>query len=203
MKNLLLIILLTFIFCENIFSQQTIWLLNSRKISPETFTMDSINRKLEYLNHKNKEKVIYFDHIFSISDSLGYEKVFFKPQKIDTIFFSVENMRSYLSGQYNADCFYRTRLASFSGFVVGGFFGYILYNPLYAVVPAAGYTALLGLTKPNRDNIVKKYPEYANDEFFMMGYQEAATGKRSFNAAKMSIVGIISGVVAAVIVFNL
>lgn len=199
MKNLLLIISLCCFFPENYFSQNTIWLLNSKKITLSDYKTDSKQRKIIYLNHRNKEKFIYLDHIFSITDSKGSENILFTPRKIENDFYSVDGMRSYLIGQNEAYRSNRTPLASIGGFATGSFFAWSFSVPFYSIVPAAGYTTLIGLTKPSEKRIIKKFPEYALDTNFIKGYQEAGTGKRSYNAAKTSVAGILAGIIAVLI----
>jgi hypothetical protein len=160
-------------------------------------------RKITYLNKKNKEKFVYLDHIFSVTDSAGKENILFTPRKIEEDYFSVEGMRSYLTGQNEAYDHYKSPFTSAGGFVTSGFFTCVLSLPFYAIVPAAGYSTILGLVKPSEKRIIKKFPEYALDTNFIKGYQEAGTGKRTYNAAKMSLAGILTGIIAVIISNNL
>jgi len=92
------------LFAINIKSQNSVWFLNGDKIQISSYNVDTTNTFILYKNKRNKEKAIDIDNIFSITDSLGNEKVFYSKREIDdSLTFSVKQMRSFVQGGYDAD----------------------------------------------------------------------------------------------------
>jgi len=205
MNRFHLIILLIFVsyFAK---SQNTVWFLNGDKMNINSFTVDTTNLLITYKNKKNKEKTIDIDNVFSLTDSAGKEQIYYLPVRLeeDSDTFNVEQMRSFVQGEFDADKEHKARLAFASGIVtgVGGAVvfsgGLLFWSP---IVPLTNGVTV-GLTKPKKSKVIKLHPERANDEHYIMGYRESASGKRTGAAIKGGLIGLGLGILAGIIYVN-
>jgi len=198
---IILSVLLTIISSAS-FSQTTVWFLNGDKMEVTGCKVNEKEWIVQYYNKRQKEKIIDLDYVFSITDSLGAEKVYYIPVKFDDgDTFSVAQMRSFVEGEFDASIEHKARLSFASGFVVGGSAGVLLYPSLLFYSPAfpAGAAVISGLTQPSDKKITKLHPERVNDEHYKFGYQESAKHKRAVASIKGGLLGLVVGIAAAFI----
>jgi len=187
-------------------SQNTVWFLNGDKMNIDNFYVDTTNLFISYKNKRNKDKYINIDNVFSLTDSIGNEQIFYLPVKLeeDSDTFNVEQMRSFVQGEFDADNEHKARLAFATGLVtgVGGavvFSGALLFwSP---IVPLSN-GVVVGLTKPKKSKVIKLHPDRADDEHYIMGYRESARGKRTGAAIKGGLIGLGLGILAGIIYVN-
>jgi hypothetical protein len=204
MNNLIIsIIIILFFFPAPLMAQDTIWFLSGELLITSKYEIKTEEGILVYYNKKNKEKTTGLEYVFSIVDSKGNERVIFEPVKMDNVPFSVEQMRSFIKGEYLASTEYHAPLATIIG-IAAGFGGFIAapavgMNYFYAPLLPATYIGVLGMTNPSEERILKRYPQYANDDYFIAGYEERSQEKRITNAVWGSLVGIAAGIVTVVV----
>ncbi len=187
-------------------SQNTVWFLNGDKMNIDNFYVDTTNLFISYKNKRNKDKYINIDNVFSLTDSIGNEQIFYLPVKLeeDSDTFNVEQMRSFVQGEFDADNEHKARLVFATGLVtgVGGavvFSGALLFwSP---IVPLSN-GVVVGLTKPKKSKVIKLHPDRADDEHYIMGYRESARGKRTGAAIKGGLIGLGLGILAGIIYVN-
>ena len=187
-------------------SQNTVWFLNGDKMNIGNFSVDTTNLLITYKNKRNKERYINIDNVFSLTDSIGKEQIFYLPVRLeeDSDTFNVEQMRSFVQGEFDADNEHKARLAFASGIVtgVGGAFvfsgGLLFWSP---IVPLSN-GVIAGLAKPKKSKVIKLHPDRAEDEHYIMGYRESARGKRTGAAIKGGLIGLGLGILAGIIYVN-
>jgi len=200
------VILLLLFFSFFVKSQNTVWFLNGDKMNLKSFTVDTTKLLITYKNKRNKLKYIDIDNVFSLTDSTGKEQVFYLPVRMeeDSDTFNVEQMRSFVQGEFDADNEHKARLAFASGIVAGagGAFvfsgGLLFWSP---IVPLSN-GVVAGLTKPRKSKVIKLHPERADDEHYIKGYRESARGKRTGAAIKGGLIGLGLGILAGIIYVN-
>jgi hypothetical protein len=186
-----------------IHSQTTVWFLNGDKMQVTECDINEKDWLITYYNKKQKEKIIDLDYVFSVTDSLGKEKVYYIPVKMedseDT--FTVSQMRSFVEGEFDGNQEHKARLSFVSGILVGGSAGYLLSPSLLFYSPAfpAGAAVISGITQPKEKRIVFLHPEKKDDEQYIYGYQEAAKHKRAIASIKGGAIGLVLGIVAGII----
>jgi len=60
----------------------------------------------------------------------------------------------------------------------------------------------VGLTKPRTSKVIKLHPERKNDKYYIMGYKDSASGKRTGAAIKGGLIGLGLGILSAIIYTN-
>jgi len=193
-------------FLPSVKSQTTVWFLNGDKMTLNSCNVNEKDWLITYYNKKQKEKIIDLDYVFSVTDSLGKEKVYYIPVKFDETedTFSVAQMRSFVEGEYDGLQEHKARLSLAGGFIVGGVTGVLLYPNFLFWSPAfpAGAAVISGISSPTQKKIAKLHPERAEDEHYMYGYQESAKHKRAVASIKGGAVGLILGIIAGAIIVN-
>ncbi len=205
-RYILILGLLLTTFLSKVNSQTTVWFLNGDKMTINNCDINENDWLIRYYNKKQKEKIIDLDYVFSITDSLGKEKVYYIPVVVDDTedTFSVAQMRSFVEGEYDGTKEHKARLSLISGFVVGGTAGVLLYPSLLFYSPAfpAGAAVISGITSPSQKKIVKLHPDRAEDKHYMYGYQESAKHKRAVASIKGGAVGLLLGIIAGAIIVS-
>lgn len=203
MKLLYIIAILIIIpFCVK--GQYTILMLSGEVIKPENYKISEMGNTIVYKDNVKEENELDFDYIFSITDSLGNEQIIYKPDTAKEDFMSVDQMRDFIKGEIEARENYKCPLCFIGGIAVGAgsVFGtpYILPTILYSPLFPAASSSVVGFTSPNRSVIVKKHPEYANNEPYIQGYKECASQKRLKSSIFGSGIGLAVGVVSFIVI---
>ncbi len=192
------------------FSQKadTIQFINGEQLITSKYSVNVEEGILTYLNKRNKPKMVGLEFVFSIIDTNNKEKVYFEPTTIDNRFYSVEDMRSFVKGERTALEKYHSPFPLMSGVVTGAGAVYtvpsllglnVFFSPL---VPAAN-SAIVGTFNYKEDKIKKKFPEQANDPYFVAGYREVVVQKRITNSIKGGLIGLGLGIASTVIIHSL
>ena len=194
----LLILILSITINKTVLSQDTLLLVSGDKMILNKYTLVDSTFSLNYFNKRGKEKSIDYYYIFSITDSTGKERIFFEPSKVEDIDFTIPQMRSFIDGEIAARKTHKARIATASGFIVGAG-GMFLLPTFYSLLIPATNSLIVSLTKPNEKKIIEKYPDKANDKYFINGYIQAGKEKRINNSIKAGLVGILTGIGAAIL----
>ncbi len=203
MQKVLLTLITVFIFSTLSFSQDTILYLSGDKELIHEYTFDDKNLTLNYLNKRGKKRSIEYDFIFSVIDSTGNEKVIFKESIIDDQEFTVAQMRSFINGEIAGRENHKAIISTASGVVFGSIGGALFAGGMFIapIIPLVN-TAVVGSTKVSEKGIVKKFPEYSNDKYFIKGYQVTAKEKRLTNSLIGGFIGLIIGTVSVGMICN-
>lgn len=202
-------LILFFLFFPTAFSyaqkSDTIFFLNGERLITSHYSINVEDGILTYMTKKNKKRQVGLEFVFSVIDSNNNEKVYFEPTTIDKRFYGVDDMRNFINGEYMAHERYRSIFPFLTSAVSGAASVYavptllglnIFFSP---VVPAAS-TAIIGTFNYKEEKVKKKFPEQANNPYFIAGYREVVVQKRINNSIKGGLVGIGVGVVSAIII---
>ncbi len=180
------------------FAQNKVLFLNGDTMSIGTFKVDTSKYIVEYKNKRNKIKTIDIDNVFSIVDSTGKETVYYIPVAIDedSSIVSVEEMREFITGAFDANHEHKARLAFGAG-LVSGVAGAAVTAPgmlFYSPIVPAGVSVLTGFTQPSKSKVIKLHPDKKDEKYYIRGYQESAKSKRTNNAIKGGLLGLLLGI---------
>lgn len=194
------------IYCLGIisflYSQDTIIIVNGKHINTNEYKIDNLNREFIYINKKGKGKSIFLDNIFSINDSLGNEKIIYNPDNNNLYKYSVDEMRDFMQGGYDASNFYKSPLSIFYGFISGAGSTILIQNPIYAIFPSGAICVIIGLPNVSHKRIEKRFPKYSDNNFYYLGFNQEAKNKRFINSIKGASAGIISGLTIIILQLN-
>ena len=216
MKQLFFVILtiaLQFsLFCTQA-QQSDLWLRNGKKITISNYSVDELDYydgKIYYTTIKGKVKSKYMEDVFSVVEKDGEEKIFYKQNmELGEILTPIQ-MKSYILGLNEMR---NTKISPWVG--IGGFAsGFItavtpqpeinfgdnsVPLPLGVFIPIT-YVAIMGATPPNADKLKLRIPDKANDEHYLLGYQDGIRKKRIKHSLIGAVIGVAAGFVTVAIV---
>ena len=164
--------------------------------------------KFTTLNGKIKTK--YLEDIFSVINKSGDENIFYTPNENLGEILSVSQMKSYITGRYDAR---NTKISPmvFVGGVLSGAAGAFIPQPeiktnsgsfslpLGIFVPAT-YVVIMGATPPTAEKLNQKLPDKAGNESYLIGYQDGIRKKRIKNSLIGAGIGFVAGIITIVAV---
>lgn len=192
MKNIISIILLV-LLCTTAFSQTKLSLLDGTQYNVKQYTFfndngSSIEVKLEKKNDKLKTKFVDINDIWSIGDTIMYVPT----QEGE---FSVDEMSNVVLGKQIAKNEFKPWWSFAAGFAVGA--GSVLYigayenRPILSLAIPIVYATGFSFVRPTKKGIIKRHPEYQDNEYFVYGYQNKGRRKIMLN----TIIGTLGGMV--------
>ena len=205
MKKLLLFIAILIFCAPIIYSQHTILFLDGGEGDIRNYKYNEEGTSVTYhvANDKNEtsgfaREVIEIDlaDIFSITSPEGVETIIYKPDTLNGNLFNVEEMRSFIKGEQVCREQYDTKKFIVGGAVLG--VTSVFLTPFVAPFYFAPIPSLLGTVGANmmtekKDAIVKKNPDFINDEHFILGYQDASSNINLRKTMFGSGVGLVVG----------
>lgn len=204
-----LLIIITFFLSASINAQvSTLLLRNGKKLLVSDYKVDAedyYEGKISYVNAKGKNKDKYLDEVFSITDASGNENVLYKPNEELGEVLTIGQMKNFVVGMGDARTFTISPMVMFGG-MVSGFGGTIIPQvkvnaggnsmgiPLGILVPAT-YVGIMGATTPDAETLQSKLPDMADNEYYLMGYQEGVQKKRFKHSIIGAAIGVVGGIV--------
>jgi len=190
-RKLLLLVFFIVLSILNVLSQNKLSLLDGKVISLESYIFHEDENSISYtfLNKKGKTKEFFMDYsdIYSITID-GQDSIFYSPFEDND--YSIEEMKSIITGRQTAQKSVNPWWAFASGAAVGCGSMYIYDLKSARIAIPVGYVIGSLFVRPTESSIKRKYPEYANDNMFINGYQSTASKKIFRN----SLLGTISGI---------
>lgn len=188
-----------FVFVNYVKSQNTMLLVTGKKILIGEFKINESNY-LSYKNQKGKIKSIAKQDVFSISSNTGKETIIYRQDLSDTAAFTVNQMRDFVTGAYDARTNYKTPWLTGTGFVLGG--GSVGLSAagmsalLIPVLPVT-YSAGVGIFKAKKEKL--KLPDnLKNNDYYTEGYLYRVNKKRINHAILGTIIGMAAGTIAVI-----
>jgi hypothetical protein len=189
-------------YVKDVVGQDTIWFLSGERLITSNYNIKVEDGMLNYFNKRNKEKHVGLEYVFSVVEKNGYKKIYYEPTVMDNTPFSVDQMWSFIRGEYEAHENYHPFGATLIGFGSGAGSVFIPMPVFYAPLVPALASGITGMTDVSQDKIAKKYPQYSDNEFFISGYREVANQKRVSNSIKGGLLGLVLGITSVIIISN-
>lgn len=175
------------------FSQTKLSLLDGTQYDAKEYKFfndngSSMEIKLEKKNGKLKTKFIDINEIWSVGDSILYVPT----QEGE---YSVDAMQYVVTGKQVAKEEFKPWWAYVGGFAVGA--GSMLYlggycnRPMLSLAVPIVYATGISFTRPTKKGILKRHPEYQDNEYFVYGYKNTGRRKIMIN----TIIGTLGGMV--------
>jgi hypothetical protein len=174
----------------NTLSQNYIWLTNGKKVQIGNYKIENPGL-ISYQNLKGKTKTISSFDVFSINQTGGKELVIYSPDTSYTDVFRVNEMRSFVQGQFDASIHFKSPWTSIGGIAIAGVSTVVIY-PMYWILLSAGYCSIIGLSNP-KERKLNIPMEFADNEFYILGYKKEVKHKRIKNAIIGSGIGLLVG----------
>lgn len=202
----LLVVLLGFAGLAQLtpFRPDRILLMNGQII--ETRVLGQSTLEVRYLdfgkNGRSKETAEPTENVFSVTDSLGKERVWYFQ---DTVFgndLSIQEMRYFIKGEQDARTGYKPRWAVIGGFVFGAGTSIALnleVNSLFLPPLYAG-AMILPRVHVTRGSITDPYMD--GEENYAYGYAKVGRSKRVVRSLVSTALGIVVGVAVRQLVIN-
>lgn len=177
------------------FSQTKLSLLDGTQYDAKEYTFfndngSSMEIKLEKKNGKLKTKYIDINEIWTIGDSV----IYIPTQDGE---YSVDDMRYVVLGKQTAKKEFNAWWAYAGGFAVGAgsilYFGGYRNQPLLSLAIPIAYATGISFTRPTKRGIIKRYPEYRDNEYFVYGYKNRANRKIFTNTIISTLGGMVVG----------
>ncbi len=83
------------------------------------YSIDVEDGYLTYFDKRNKVQKIGLEMVFSVVDSLNNEKILFEPTTIGNVYYTVDQMRSFIKGEALARKNYKSVGPFLSGLLTG------------------------------------------------------------------------------------
>lgn len=153
-------------------------------------------------NGRTKEQSEPTENVFSVTDSLGRERIWYFQ---DTVFgndLSIQEMRWFIKGEQDARSGYRPRVAQWGGFLFGAGASIALNLEVNALFlpPVYGAAMILPRVHVTRGSLSDPYldgePNYA------YGYAKVGRSKRVVRSLISTAAGIVVGVAVRQLVIN-
>ena len=185
--------IMVLLICSAAYSQTKLSLLDGTRYNVKDYTFfndnsSSIEIKLEKNNGKLKTKYIDLNDIWAFGDSILYVPT----QEGE---YSVEDMRNVVLGKQTGKDEFKAWWACAGGFVVGAgsmfYFGAYKSQPILSLAVPIVYATGISFVRPTKKGIMKRHPEYSDNEYFVYGYQNIGRRKIMIN----TIIGTLGGIV--------
>lgn len=199
MKKILYLFFVLFCLSYYAKSQNTMLLVTGKKLVIGDFKLNKSDY-ISYKNQKGKIKSVAKQDVFSIRLNNGNETLIYHPDLSDTTAFTVEQMRDYVSGVYDARTNYKMPWLTSCAIVLGGSsIGLTAagMNTLLAPVIPVTYSAGIGVFKVKKNKL--QLPDnFKNNDYYTEGYLYRVNKKRINHAILGSIIGIAAGTLAVI-----
>ena len=175
-------------------AQVRILLMNGQTISAKVIGQSTLEVRYALIkNNRVKERAEPTENVFSVTDSMGVEKVWYF---YDTLFgndYTVQQMRHYMAGEQDARKSKLFVVPMIGGFVAGA--GLVICVDMESMAllipPIYGGAMALPRVHVRRGSITN--PLMDGDNYYAYGYARAGRNKRILRGLLSSAVGVVAG----------
>ena len=200
--------ILTTIFCfslftgiTNVFSQDTINLMNGKQIAAKSIYEEPDNALLKYdiiIRGKAKQKAVDKINIFSLNYSDKTNRILYRQDTAIGFSLSIPEMEYYISGEREAIKNYKAPWVTVGGFALG--FGATYLAGFWGLLTPAVYGTTMGVIDPKIKLSETTKPEMRTNKDFVDGYMTTATRKKVKNAILGSVAGATVFAIATIVI---
>jgi len=181
-----------------------ILLMNGQIIEARVLGQSTFEVRYEELgrNGKRKERAEPTESVFSVTDSLGKERIWYFQ---DTVFgneLSVQEMRWFIKGEQDARIGYKPRIATWGGFLLGAGASIALNLEVNALFLPPVYAGAMALPRVHvtRGSLTDPYLE--GEPNYAYGYAKVGRTKRVLRSLLSTAAGIAVGVSVRQFIIN-
>lgn len=201
MRTSLLVLLAA--YAAGLSAQDKISLMNGQELTGKVIAQSTLEiRYLVPRKNRSVERSIPTTSVFSVTDSVGRERMWYFQ---DTIFgntYSIPEMRWYIKGERDARDGYRPLGPMIGGFVLGAgaVIALDLETSALAIPPIYGGIMAWPRVYVTRGSISD--PHMEGDPIYATGYSAAGRPKRVFKSMLSSAIGVVVGLAVRRFIIN-
>ena len=175
--------------------QDHILLMNGQIIDAKVIGQSTLEVRYALITgNKVKERAEPTESVFSVTDSLGVEKVWYFQDSLFGNEFSVQQMRHYIRGEQDARKDKRFILPMIGGFVTGAGLVIGFDMEIMALLIPPVYVGAMALPRVRvSSKSIERHPLMDGDNYYAYGYANAGKGKRIIRSLLSSAVGVAVG----------
>jgi hypothetical protein len=185
-------------------AQDSILLMNGQIIPAKVIAQSTLEIRYKEFgrNGKVKERSEPTEHVFSVTDSLGRERVWYFH---DTLFgndLTVDQMRYYIKGEQDARLGYKPFWPMLGGFVAGAGLTIGLNLETNAMMLPPIYAGAMALPRVHVTPGSVRDPYMEGEDNYAMGYARVGRGKRVVRTLLSTAAGVAVGLAVRQLVIN-
>jgi hypothetical protein len=185
-------------------AQDSILLMNGQIIPAKVIAQSTLEIRYKEFgrNGKVKERSEPTEHVFSVTDSLGRERVWYFH---DTLFgndLTVDQMRYYIKGEQDARIGYKPFWPMLGGFVAGAGLTIGLNLETNAMMLPPIYAGAMALPRVHVTPGSVRDPYMEGEDNYAMGYARVGRGKRVVRTLLSTAAGVAVGLAVRQLVIN-
>ncbi|MEO8068120.1 MAG: hypothetical protein ABI599_10550 [Flavobacteriales bacterium] len=174
--------------------QDHILLMNGQTIDAKVIGQSTLEVRYALITKgKVKEREEPTENVFSVTDSLNVEKLWYFQDSLFGNDFSVQEMRHYIRGEQDARKGYKPIIPMIGGFVAGAGLVIGLDMEFMALLIPPVYGGAMALPRVHVTKGSITNPLMDGDNFYAYGYARAGRNKRIIRSLLSSAVGVAVG----------
>ena len=186
MKYSCIIIVLFFaLFVSNVFSQDTLTLINGKMYPIKSYTFSDSATVISTVLQNGKQKEFEKDELLLVKKSDGSEIELYTPQAGE-MQFTYPQMKNYVAGEWYAKLHHKPIVGMVGGFALGCASPFLIQRntfPVPVFVFSLGYSWWL----PKNNHVT------FDNEYYKMGFKDAARKKRLVHSLLGGMSGLLVG----------
>ena len=198
--KVLLVFFFAFVSSTKMDAQVSLLLNNGKTVEGKSFSINRQDSSVSLTNAKGKQKEYPLFQVFSITDSLKKEIVFYKKDSSSNIF-TESQMRDFIRGEKDASIRFNPKLPYFAGAGVALASSTVLglsgISTTYSILVPGTYCTVLAL-KEMKESRYKPYASEPENPYFMEGFKRIAAEKRF----RRNLIGAGVGFIVGFIIFR-
>jgi hypothetical protein len=184
-------------------AQDRILLMSGQTIDAKVLGQSTLEiRYLDERRGKVKERAEPTENVFSVTDSLGRERIWYFH---DTIFgndMTIDQMRWFIKGEQDARVGYKPILPMISGFVVGAGLTIGLNLEVNSIAVPPVYAAIMALPRVHVTPGSISDPLMEGDPYYAHGYAKVGRSKRVVRTLFSTFAGVAVGLAVRQLIIN-
>lgn len=193
-----------FLLATALCGQDSILLMNGQVIPAKVIAQSTLEVRYEEFgkNGRAKTRAEATENIFSVTDSLGRERIWYFH---DTLFgndLTVDQMRYYIKGEQDARAGYRPIWPMVGGFVAGAGLTIGLNLEMNSLIVPPVYAAAMALPRVHVTPGSVRDPYMEGEDNYAYGYARTGRSKRVVRSLLSTFAGVAVGLAVRQLVIN-
>ncbi len=203
MRHPLILLSLLMLLPLFVTAQDKINLMNGQVVEAKVLGQSSLEVRYQV---RKKDRLIErtepTEGVFSVTDSLGHEKVWYFMDSVFGNELTVPQMRRYLVGEEDARAGYRPLVPMLGGFLLGAGAVIALDLEVNSLILPPAYAALMAWPRVNVTRHSIRDPGNEGDPYYAMGYSASARPKRVVRCLLSTTLGVGVGLAIRQFIIN-